>query len=394
MQKEEIIAIATKVSEGTATRAELAAYIYHLDQVILGHQDWEALTVEEQEQIGLEMKSFIFTEIHGVKSIPLPVSRSIWPQIAVAASILMVCFAGFWIYQTRQRSYENRFLANDLGPGQHSATLTLANGKKITLSDQGNGELAKEAGIKVSKTSDGQLLYEFQPGTSNSKIIKPSYHTLTTANGETYQVRLPDGTLVALNAASSLTFATVPDERGARRVSLNGEGYFEVFKDKKHPFYVKSGTQELKVLGTHFNVNSYKDDGTIKTTLLEGSVALEAVSGNTDKPSLSAPAFFLKPDQEAIFNGKDFKIKEVDPAFAVAWKDGKFVFQDESLAVIMKEIARWYNVKVEYQDEAMKEVSYGGSISRFSKLSKVLSKLELTGLAKFKLEPGKIIVLK
>ncbi|MCX2452193.1 DUF4974 domain-containing protein [Pedobacter sp. PLR] len=393
MQKEEIISIATKVSEGTATRAEMAAYIYHLDQVITEHPDWENLEAEEREQIGFEMRFYIREEIQGVKPIIVQPSRSIWPRIAVAASILMVCFAGFWIYQKQQDNYENRFLANDLNPGKHTAILTLANGKKINLSDQLNGELAKEAGIKISKTADGQLLYELQPASTTGKFNTPVYHTLTTTNGETYQLRLPDGTFVVLNAASSLTFATAPDERGARRVSLSGEGYFEVFKDKKHPFYVKSGTQELKVLGTHFNINSYKDDGSIKTTLVEGLIGLSALAGNTQE-NTTEKVTIVKPDQEAIFNGKDFKLKEVDPELALAWKNGMFVFPDERLELIMKQISRWYNVKVEYEDEALKDIAIGGSISRFSKLSKVLSKLELTGLAKFKLEADKIIVLK
>ncbi|WP_316747902.1 FecR family protein [Pedobacter gandavensis] len=395
MQKEEIISIATKVSEGTATRAEMAAYIYHLDQVITEHPDWEALPEEEREQIGFEMRSFIREDIQGFKPIVLQPSRSIWPRIAVAASILMVCFAGLWIYKQEQDNYKNRFLANDLGPGKNSAILTLTNGRKIKLSDQLNGELAKEAGIKISKTTDGQLLYELQPSSATGKISTPVYHTLTTSNGETYQLRLPDGTLVVLNAASSLTFATAPDERGARKVSLSGEGYFEVFKDKQHPFIVKSGTQEVKVLGTHFNINSYKDDGNIKTTLVEGIIGVSAIAPNADKSSI-AKLTILKPDQEAVFNGKDFKVKTVDPEFALAWKNGKFVFQDERLELIMKQISRWYNVKVEYEDEdeALKDIAIGGSISRFSKLSKVLSKLELTGLAKFKLEANKIIVLK
>lgn len=392
MQKEEIIRIATKVSEGTATSAEMAAYIYHLDHVATKYPDWENLDAASSEQIGQEMRSYIREEIQALKPITLKISHSIWLRIAVAASILMVAFAGFWIYQVQQRNYEQRFLANDLNPGKNTATLTLADGRKISLSDQADGELAKEAGIKVSKTEDGQLRYELQPSTSN-KINTPVYHTLTTANGETYQVRLPDGSLIALNAASSLTFATAPDERGARRVTLKGEGYFEVSKDKVHPFIVKSGTQEVKVLGTHFNIDSYKDDGTIKTTLLEGSVAVAAVPENPEQ-ALKKEAEILRPNQQAIFNGKVFQVKEIDPEYALAWRNNKFVFQDERLELIMKQIARWYNVKIVYEDEDMKEVTYGGSISRFSKLSKVLSKLELTGLAKFKLEPNKIIVLK
>lgn len=392
MQKEEIIRIAAKVSEGTATSTEMAAYIYHLDQVIAKHPDWENLDAASREQIGFEMKSYIQEEIQGIKALTPKRSPAIWPRIAVAASILMVAFAGFWIYQVQQRNYEQRFLTHDVLPGKNSATLTLADGRKISLSDHADGELAKEAGIKVSKTEDGQLLYEIQSSISNNANT-PVYHTLTTANGETYQVRLPDGSLISLNAASSLTFATAPDERGARRVTLKGEGYFEVFKDKAHPFMVKSGTQEVKVLGTHFNIDSYKDDGTIKTTLMEGSVAVAAVPENPNQ-AFKTEAEILKPNQQAIFNGKVFQVRTVDPEYALAWKNNKFIFQDEPLELIMKQIARWYNVKIEYEDEDMKEVTYGGSISRFSKLSKVLSKLELTGLAKFKLEPNKIIVLK
>ncbi|MDO7744679.1 MAG: FecR domain-containing protein, partial [Pedobacter sp.] len=222
------------------------------------------------------------TTLHKIKSqiAEIPVisvtkrSVPLWSRIAAIASIAAVIVIAFGIYLSsgpeRKADYTH-LTANDIAPGKMGATLTLANGKKISLSGAANGEIAKESGLSISKTADGQVIYEVQGGQSKSNAL----NTLSTAIGETYIITLPDQTKVWLNAASSLTYNPALTVNGLRKVKLSGEGYFEVAKDKEHPFIVESGTQSIEVLGTHFNVNAYPDESAYRTTLLEGSVKVE-----------------------------------------------------------------------------------------------------------------------
>lgn len=168
---------------------------------------------------------------------------------------------------------------------------------------------------------------------------------------------------------------------GQRRVKLEGEAYFEVAKDKKHPFIVSSNKQEVKVLGTHFNISSYTDEASVKTTLLEGAVD---VNGH-----------ILKPNQQALNNNGKITIGPADMESALAWKEGEFVFnEDEELGSIMKKIARWYDVEVHYADPQIAHAKFWGTISRFKNISDVLGKLEMTKKVHFKVEGRRIVVTK
>ncbi len=305
----------------------------------------------------------------------------LWLQIAAVAAVLAVVYIGVYFFNNRSEKVATvpTTPVHDIKPGDFGATLTLANGRKISLANASKGEIGRESGIVITKSGDGTLLYEI-----DEKISDPNAsNTLSTARGETYQVRLPDGTLVYLNAASSLTYTASLIENGKRMVNLTGEGYFEVAKDKQHPFIVKTGRQEVEVLGTHFNISSYADDEVEKTTLLEGSVKLSA-SGNNK---------LLRPGQQARLSAGKIKISETDTDLAVAWKNNEFVIESENIETIMKMISRWYNLEVVYIGEKTTQ-RFSGKVSRFDKLSKVLEIVESTGEARFDLKGRTVYVSK
>jgi transmembrane sensor len=313
------------------------------------------------------------------KSVPFspPVARklNLWPRFVGVAAAIALIIAGIYFFKPQIKPVVESQYANDVKPGISSATLTLSNGKQIKLTDAVNGELAKEAGVVITKSANGELIYEMK----GAESAPHNLNTLSTAKGETYQLRLPDGSLVWLNAASSLTYSANLNVGGKRRVRLEGEGYFEIAKDKEHPFIVETGTHDVEVLGTHFNINSYADDDVEKTTLLEGSVKL----------STSDRSKILKPGQQARISGNKITINETDTDLAVAWKNNEFVFESENIETIMKMIGRWYNVEVIYMGEKTNQ-RFSGKVSRFDKLSKVLEIVESTGEARFDVK-GRII---
>lgn len=297
-----------------------------------------------------------------------------------SAAMIAIVFSVYVITKNRKTSDPTETFANDIAPGKNGATLTLANGKKIYINDALAGNIAEQSGVKITKTKDGQIIYEITDNNSG----KLEYNTLSTTRGEQTQVRLPDGSLVFLNAASSLKYPTTFANQPKRNVSLTGEGYFEISKDKSHPFIVYTDRQQVEVLGTHFNINSYANEPLTKTTLLEGSVKVTANS--VEK--------MLKPNQQSQLAQDKFIIANVDGDGVIAWKNGLFVFEDESLESIMKRVERWYDVEIIYHDDVNKNTLYGGSVSRYDKVSKVLEGLELTKGVHFKIEGRRILVMK
>ncbi len=299
--------------------------------------------------------------------------------IAVAASIAIAVITGGYFYYQNQavNSHFSITYHNDIAPGKNGGTLTLANGRKIYVNDALVGNIANEAGVLISKDESGQIVY-----TLSETEGKEGYNILSTTRGQQTKVRLPDGSLVFLNAASSLKYPISFTRLKQRRVELKGEGYFEVAKDKAHPFIVKTDKQEVEVLGTHFNINAYPDDQTTSTTLLEGSVRVTANS---------IPRF-LSPGQQAILS-KDGKVdlKQADMELAVAWKNNEFMFEGETIEHIMKMVERWYDVEIIYQGPKPTEKFVGG-VSRFDHVSKVLRLLESAGGVHFKIEGRKIFV--
>ncbi|WP_256003468.1 FecR family protein [Pedobacter deserti] len=303
----------------------------------------------------------------------------LWPRIAVSAAAVAAIIFGLWFFNYRNTSKtsnntEHNY-ASDIKPGTFGATITLANGKTIALSE------AKE-GVVIGED------IEYSDG---AKIVQNETASLTasTAPGQTYQITLPDGTKVWLNAASKIEFPGSFDGLVAREVRLSGEAYFEVFRNKKQPFVVNVKklddriAQRVEVLGTHFNINGYADEVNIKTTLLEGSVRVTAATTAT-----------LKPGQQAMLTpNQNLRVAEVNTEEAVAWKNGSFAYNNTPLEEVMRQIARWYNVSVSYEKESLKKVPIGGAVSRNDNVSRMLKTLENTGAVRFEIK-GKTILVK
>lgn len=306
-------------------------------------------------------------------------SKTNW-QISTAAMLLISLSIVYLCLSKSENKSNQEHIANatPIKPGTNSAVLTLANGEKINLNDTASGQVAVQSGIRIIKTPNGALIYE----AVNSTVDKNKghgYNTIEAPLGGQWQVILPDRSHVWLNAKSKLKYL-VNFTGKERRVELEGEAYFQVAKDKHHPFIVVSKDQEIKVLGTQFNVNAYPDETAIKTTLIEGAVTINEKT-------------LLKPGQQSIFSQGVAKVVTADIEMETAWKNGLFFFDDEPIEDIMKRIARWYNVEIVYQN-VNKDYLFGGSISRYSDLQKVLEKLELTESVHFKIEGRKVFVMK
>ncbi|GAA4207202.1 DUF4974 domain-containing protein [Pedobacter jeongneungensis] len=326
-----------------------------------------------------------------------PVRRHmLWPKLAAAAVVLF--FIGFVINnQLKKQLINPQQISNAekiIKPGGNKATLTLADGSKISLTDATNGVIAKQAGINITKTSKGELIYTIASH-SAPNVKNAVYNTIETPRGGQYQINLPDGTKVWLNAESVLKYpAAFSSEE--RKVELKGEAYFEVAKltDKKGarvPFKVKSDigagrSQEVEVLGTHFNINAYNNEPSNKTTLLEGSVRIKNLQSNISQ--------LLKPGQQSIIasSSPSVRVEIVDAEESVTWKDGYFSFNEENLATIMNKIARWYNVEIDYRGNKINK-TFGGRISRFNSVNEVLDMLQTTGAVHFKIEERRILVM-
>jgi ferric-dicitrate binding protein FerR (iron transport regulator) len=316
------------------------------------------------------------------------------------AATLVICGLWFFYYPQKIESYQviksvkkdSSIISkaevapkDDIVPGGNKAVLTLANGKKINLTDVNIGTLAEQSNVQITKIADGQLVYNVL---SDQKVIDDQMNqnnTIETPRGGRYQMRLPDGTNVWLNSASRLTFPSSFSSLSKRKVELSGEAYFEVAKDKSRPFVVKTILQEVEVLGTHFNISSYEDESSVKTTLIEGSVKIVAKNGS-DK--------ILKPGQQSVLTADNITVENISEGQqALAWKNDQFVFESNDIQYVMRMISRWYNVEVEYVG-TIPENRFGGAISKFENISEVLKSLESTGRVKFKIEGRRILVYK
>jgi len=295
---------------------------------------------------------------------------------------MAILTAGLFFYQAHRSNSQVKLAKtsvykNDIAPGGLKATLTLANGDKITLDGAKIGALAKQTGIIITKAADGQLIYTV----SDTKSANASaYNTIETPKGGQYQIRLPDGTQVWLNAASSMKFPVSFSNSKRRRVELNGEAYFEVAHKNNQPFVVKTTRQEVEVLGTHFNISSYPDENITKTTLLEGSVRL---NGGT----------LLKPGQQGVSTSNGLIVKHVNADEELDWKNKQFILNDEDLQQVMRRLARWYDVEVVYEGTPA-DIQFVGVVSNTRNISGVLKLMERTGKVNFKIAGKTVTVLK
>lgn len=359
---------------------------------ILLHQLWE--NTNTQKPLFSKAKSEeIFNNVLSITSnydadtiTPLIKKNRLLFWAKIAAAILIFFAVGILHYHKAQQ--HSNFIAkrskaalqHDALPGGNRATLTLSDGSVIKLDDKPNGMLTNEGTSKISKTANGKLIYNAIRFPSPNEVAKENI--ISTPRGGQYQIILSDGSKVWLNAASSLRFPAAFKGK-IRQVEITGEAYFEVAKNAQMPFIVKTRNAEVQVLGTHFNIMSYNDEAVSKTTLLEGAVKIK--TGND--------ANVLKPGDQARLNtnGQIEVVDNVDVEAETAWKSGIFSFKEAGIEDVMRQVARWYDVSVNYEGKIpVKQLT--GTISRNVKASELLSMLSYTGI-NFKIEGKKIIVI-
>lgn len=352
--------------------------------VALNRMAWEPVL----QQILLTLPS-----VKEVKSTQVVLFR----KIVAAAAMLLLAIGIWWLIANNQadEKQSTSVVANvDITPGGDRATLTLADGTQILLDSAANGSLAQQGTTHLIK-SDGQLAY--QQGGISKEHGALAYNTIHTPKRGQYQLVLSDGSKVWLNAESSLKFPVAFTDK-QRSVELTGEAYFEVSSQDNHtqtkatpPFTVRVlnalGTQTaVQVLATSFNINAYQDEPTSKTTLLEGRI----------KVSRDGQARILQPGQQAIIantgNNNGITVQTADIEATIAWKEGRFYFNSTPLTAVMRQLERWYGIKVVYPTGSLDAITFSGAVSRMNNISEVLRMLELTGMIRFELGKDQINV--
>lgn len=351
-------------------------YEQQLDEILQ-----ESFQHSGDEQFWDDQQRQRFVDALGRRTVkPLRRTTSPWISYAAAAAVVII-FVGISLFQ-RDRPLNPTVTKTtatpktDIPPGGDKAVLTLADGRKIVLDNAANGSLAQQGNAQIKKTASGQITYE---GLAANEMLP---NTLSTPVGGQFQLTLHDGTKVWLNAASSITFpaAFIGKER---QVKITGEVYFEVAKDKQHPFIVDiDGKASVQVLGTSFNINSYANEGAIKTSLVEGSVKIM----NGDKQAL------LQPGNQAIISPADqIQIQPANLDQTLAWKNGIFDFNGADLRSVMRQLERWYDIKVLYKNN-VPQIDFEGKMYRNVNLSDVLDALQKMGV-KFTLEGKTLVIL-
>lgn len=378
MTREEYLVLFEKYLSGNASDEEEEELLQYKDG--LNINDFHN-TEEIDDQQAIQKR--IFNKIEDTRHKPV---KKLIPKLWwAAAAVLLIVSAGLFVLNSHKSDQPpNNIAAHALKPivpGGNKAILTLANGAVINLNAASNGVIARSGDVAITKEKNGQLVYAAEADQSD-KDDKISYNTISIPRGGQYQLILPDGTNVWLNSASSLKYP-VKFKGMERHVELTGEAYFEVAKNKNMPFTINANNVNIKVLGTHFNVMAYADEPSVKTTLLEGSVMLNARNGQA----------LLIPGQQADVTNSNGKVdlNYVNTDDAVSWKNGYFTFRNESVVSIMKKVSRWYDVDVEYRDD-LSHVLFGGTISRAKDIQELLSKIELTNSVHFKIEGRRVIV--
>ncbi|MFT3701915.1 MAG: DUF4974 domain-containing protein [Agriterribacter sp.] len=393
MDKQEIRLLAERFLQGMATDEEKALLHQWYDT---WEDEPETVMLEEPAQsddIRKKILQELKKSIHTDTSLAPPIKSVTTKRWLIAASLLiLVLGGGYFLYRpsTAKQSIASSGepVKHDAAPGGNKAVLTLADGSKIVLDSAQNGNLAQQGSTKILKEKDGQLVYDL--GKNAPMTTEVLYNTISTPRGGQYQLILPDGSKVWLNAASSLRYPTV-FTGNERKIELTGEAYFEIehmtaTTGIKVPFIVSVKNMAVKVLGTHFNINAYEDEEDIKTTLLSGSVDVAAIQNN-------GQSLRLYPGQQAQWSTKSIMtlVKNADVEQAVAWKNGLFKFNATSLSTIMRQVARWYDVDIDYRGN-VKEETFTGDIPRKQYASEVFKMLEMTKTVKFQIENKNVII--
>lgn len=383
MSKQDFIALYEKCLSGQCSEEEKALLESYYAEIKLLDNEWDdALGDEEETRELIKEKMRLGSDLQLITVVKKGASFA-W--IGYAASVLFLVTAGFFGLRYLRKPVVTKQYASNIKPGKSMAYLTLANGKSIILHYAKNGQIGGGHDVIIKKINDSILSYSQNNNLNNIKKIQavPDSNSLTIPRGGIFQTVLSDGTKVWLNSASSLKYP-VAFAGKERRVVLTGEAYFEVAKNKAMPFKVSVKGVDVQVLGTHFNVMGYPDEKEVKTTLLEGAVKLHSSACNA----------LLKPGQQGVYccPNAAFAVNEVNTADVVAWKDGFFVFDNESIQNTMMRIGRWYNVDVVFANKLSHD-NFGGTISRYKNIDVVLKALEATGSVHFKIAGRRVVVM-
>ncbi|EHQ26007.1 FecR family protein [Mucilaginibacter paludis] len=377
MRPENLDELVAKYLDGSATQQEreLLNNWFRLEQ--LKPYEWEAEHPDEESNLKADIFDAIEQNIRLTRQ-PAVIRR--WPRYVAAASIILFVAAGsfFYLQSKKQTAYQSATVKTDALPGTSGAILTLANGQRVVLGKSGSGIQSLKSVNHIQISSDSAIVY-------NKGAVSPSsiaYNTLTTPNGRQFNVILPDGTKVWMNAGSTLQYPITFSGR-ERIVKLSGEAYFEVVHNAKMPFKVMVNGQSVNDIGTAFNINSYTDEPVMAVTLVEGSAS---ISNNTHNE-------LLHPGEQAVIKaGSDnIKLVQADIEMAMAWKNGLFHFEHAPLNSALRQIARWYDLKVEYEGK-VPDITIDGDIYRDVKASQLFAILGRLNV-NFRIEGNKLIVV-
>jgi len=390
MEKETFLKIIDKYNRGEASDEEVQ-FLYAYYQLFELKEDvFNQIDIEAKKKLGNAIKLDIDKKLEKQENPTLTVnSRRINYKLGIVALLAVVIGIGaFWLIGRQEHDIAEPIKINQesasmpIKPGKDDAILILADGTSIVLNDVQKGMVSEQQGVQIEKTADGELQYRAVEGSTAVE------NTISTPRGGQYRLVLADGTKVWLNAASSLRFPT-SFSAYERAVHLNGEAYFEVAKGDK-PFMVISDNQVVEVLGTHFNINTYKEETTSKTTLVEGAIRITKLA--KDAQELSHTSKVLQPGQQAILSalGDKIIVEAVDIEEFIAWKDGYFKFEKANIQAIMRQVMRWYDVEVEYRGAVSNDL-FVGEINRSEDIEEVLRVLRLGKINAF-IEGRKVII--
>ena len=307
-----------------------------------------------------------------------PILRRCMKYAATIVLPLFMVGVGFYLIRDKEEIHPVAEMVK-ISPGVTKAELVLADGHKVVLGTETIDSLVSEEGVNIVKDGNGVSYL------GNKEEGDLAYNIMRVPRGGEFKVRLQDGTLVYMNSETELKYP-VRFVGKERRVYLSGEAYFEVQRDTTKPFIVVMNGNEVRVLGTEFNVRSYEDEKCQFTTLVAGKVLLTTHDHRCIE---------LLPNEQGIVDPQgDIRKEQVDVALYTAWKDGNFVFRKQSLEHIMEIVERWYDLKVTFEDEWCKQVSFSGNVERYDDFSKLAEMLEATGSVKFKIKNNEIYVTK
>ena len=389
MQKEEVQELVEKYLHNIASKEEEERLLQWYWRESNLESEWE-LNSSQSER---DLKSMIYnkiTEQDESESDRYDSEKNKFKKIGTALLFLVVlALAAFFNpNQFRNSNTDETLVVEqplDILPGGSKAILTLADGRKIELDESKNGILVNQGGIKVHKNSDGIIEYTFSkketPSSNSLDTAEPVFNTIETPVGGKYQLNLADGSKVWLNSSSSIRFP-IFFSKDKREVELKGEAYFEVSKDSKRKFSVRSGIQTVEVLGTQFNINAYSDEKSIKTTLFEGEIRVIDLKTNNSK--------LLKPGEQSNVD-QSIQIRRIDTQTEIAWKEGYFHFKKADIETVMRQLGRWYGVTARYEGN-LPAHHFSGAISNNLTLLEVLEILEKSNIH-FRLDGKEVVVM-